>query len=743
MKKISTLFFILLFTKILFAQNAQITGTVRDSESREQLTGASIKFDKTKGAITDASGKFVLNIPVGEHDLSISYMGYKTDKRQVSLKEGEKLNIEVAMKSSAIQISQVVTVSQYRKNSAKETVTTEVITKNQIKNTNANDIGEMVNKTPGVLVQDGQISIRGGSSYSYGVGSRVAVLSDGLGLMSADLGEGQSKMASVENVKQVEVIKGASSVVYGSGALNGVVNVVTEWPKDSDPKTEVELNFGMYDKPSYIAKKWWGDDLNPMFGSVNFNHQRRIKNLQLVVAGNITKNEGYLELSDEFRVRSVIKTRYLHPKIEGLNFGLNGLIMYEGSNRFFISKSLDSTMLFQGAGSGDQYVRSTIDPHMTYQNSKGHRISCNLRYMNIFRKGGGTDPNAVSHSVNMDNQYQFRWKNMLVLTAGFPFGVGISTSNLYDGKQISWNTAIYTQLEFNYKVLTLQGGIRYEVSAVDTVIEKGIPIFRAGFNVQAGRATFFRGSFGQAYRIPSIGEKYIASEFVGGVVIVPNDTLRPERGWSAELGFKQGFKIGNWNAYFDAAFFWQQYKNFIEYQFSVWDNQYSNGQKIFPEALETAGPGKLLGLRAINVEQARIAGYEIGLAGSGKIGPVGVQLVTGYTYTWPGKVDNDTGSNHYTTGEFFKDIFIYNFKKVGVDDTSKLLYYRMRHLFRADIELSYWKCYLGATFNYGTTPEKIPQLFKAASLIFFHDLNALDNYVANHPAGDFFMDIRA
>ncbi|MCX6197670.1 MAG: TonB-dependent receptor [Bacteroidetes bacterium] len=744
MKKFSTLFSILLFTKILFSQTAQISGTVRDSENREPLTGASVKFDKTKGAITDASGKFVLNIPIGEHDLSISYIGYKTDKRQVLLKEGEKLNIEVAMKSSAIQISQVVTVSQYRKNSAKETVTTEVIGKNQIKNTNSNDIGEVVSRTPGVLVQDGQISIRGGSSYSYGVGSRVAVLSDGLSLMSADLGEGQSKMASMENVKQVEVIKGASSVVYGSGALNGVVNVVTEWPTDNDPKTEVELNYGIYDQPSYVAKKWWGSDLNPMFGSVNVNHQRRIKNLQLVAAGNITKNDGYLELSDEFRVRAVLKTRYLHPKVEGLNFGLDGLIMHERSNRFFISKNLDSLALFRATGSEDHYTRATLDPHFTYQNAKGHRISSNLRYMYIYREGGVGVANAVSHFVTMDNQYQFRWKNMIVLTAGFPFSYGSSSSNLYKDQQTNWNTAIYTQLEFNYKALTLQGGVRYEVAAVDTIIEKGIPVFRAGANVQVGRATFFRASFGQAYRIPSIAEKFISAEFFGGLVIVPNDTLKPERGWSAELGFKQGFRIGNWNAYFDASFFWQQYKNFIEYQLAFWPNQYSNGTQIFPTSLEYPGvPGQLFGLRALNVEQARIAGYEIGLAGTGKIGPVGVQLMAGYTYTWPGKFDHDTGSNHYTTSEFFKDIFVYNFKKVGVEDTNKLLYYRIRHLFRADVEVSFWKCYVGATFNYGTTPEKIPALFKQASFIFFHNLNALNDYVANHPNGDFFMDIRA
>jgi outer membrane receptor for monomeric catechols len=255
MKKI--LLLLTLFTSyFLQAQNAEFTGTIRDEENNDQLSGATIKYDKTRGVLTDGSGKFKVSLPAGEYEFTVTYIGYKNQKINVTLAAGEKKDMVILMKPSAIQINQIVAASQYKKNSAKETVTTEVISKNQIKNTNSNDLGEVVSKTPGVLVQDGQISIRGGSSYSYGVGSRTAILSDGLSLASADLGEGQSKMASVENVKQVEVIKGASSVVYGSSALNGVVNVVTEWPTDVDPKTEIEFNLGVYDNAKLDYQNW-------------------------------------------------------------------------------------------------------------------------------------------------------------------------------------------------------------------------------------------------------------------------------------------------------------------------------------------------------------------------------------------------------------------------------------------------------------------------------------------------------
>lgn len=734
-------------TATALAQNANISGTIRDEESNEPLSGANIKYERSKGTVTDASGKYNLNLPAGEYELTITFVGYKTLKEKITLAAGEKKTQNFLIKSSAIQINQVVTVSQYKKNAAKESVTTEVISKAQVKNTNSNDLGEVVSKTPGVLVQDGQISIRGGSSYSYGVGTRTAVLSDGLSLMSADLGEGQSKMVAVENVKQVEVTKGASSVVYGSSALNGVVNVITEWPSDAEPKNEVETNVGVYDNPRRRDQRYYSAG-QPAFGIINFNHQQKKGNLQVVAGGNMTFIKSYLQFADEFRVRGIFKLRHLNPKIEGLNYGVNGNIQYETSDRFFISQDLDTFAYYRAAGSGDKYTRTSIDPFVSYQNLKGHRVNIQWRYMNIFREGGPGATDAISNQIITDNQYQYRYKNgMLVVSAGLPFTVGISSSNLYPGLRVNYNVAAYTQLEFNYKFLSLQGGLRYEIAAVDTVIEKGRPVFRSGINIQAAKATFFRASWGQGYRIPTVAEKYLAQEFVSGVLVVPNDTLRAETGWALELGFKQGFRIKNWSAYFDASFFWQQYNQFIEYQLGVWDNKYSNGLPIFPDSMELPflGVDKVLGLRAQNIENARVAGYELGIAGAGRIGPVGLQLLAGYTYTWPGNINpyTDTVRNNYPVKDFLRDMFTYNFKKVEDENRYKLLYYRIRHLFRADIELSYWKVYLGATLNYGSTPEKTPPLFDAAANLIFGDPDALNKYLYEHRKGEFFMDMRA
>ena len=741
MKKIFTLFFLLIVTaKFITAQTAQIKGTVRDADTKDPIGSVNVKIDKIRN-VTDESGKFTQEIATeGEHDLVITSIGYKTDRSKVMVKAGETVNVEILLKSNALQITTVETVSQYKKNSAKETVSTQVIGVDQIKNTNAVDLGEALSKSPGVLVQDGQVSIRSASSYSYGVGSRTAVLEDGLPLMSPDLGDAQINMASLSNIKQVEIVKGASSVVYGSGALNGVVNVISAWPTDVEPKTEISVNTAITDRPILKYQQWW--QAPPFETNIDFNHQRRKGNLQYVVSGNITEIKSFLQSNDQFRMQTVFKLRYLDPKIEGLNYGINGSFQYERSERFFISKDLDTNAMVIGKGSDDRYLRTRIDPFLSYHNPKGHKFTLNMRYLNLFRKGNGTDANANANQIIVYDQYQYNWKNMLVFTAGAPFDVAVSSSNLYPGTDLSFHAAIYAQGEFTYKALTLQAGLRYEASGVDTSVVKNFPpIFRAGMNVQAARATFFRASWGQGYRIPSIGEKYIAQDFTGDIVIVPNDTLKTETSWNLELGFSQGFKIGKWMGYFDAAFYWQQSKNFIQYEVDFYPNKYSNGRQIFPDSLEII-PGYVLGLKPLNIENTRIAGYELTIAGSGNMGPLGVKILAGYNYSWPG-VDPPAGSPKYTTGQFIKDMFYYNFHRVEGAATSKILEARIRHLVRADIEFSYWKAYIGFTATYGSDPEVIPPTFNTAAAVFFHDPYALVNYSQKHIKGDFIGDIRA
>ncbi len=727
------------------AQEAFIFGKIKDAKTFEPLIGVSVVVNDTQGVVTDIDGKYKLKLAPGNYKVMFSFIGYETVKKNVDLKDGafKEMNISLEEKSEQLDIV-VVSASQYEKNISEETVSMDVIDADLIKKTNARDLGEVLTKTPGVQVQDAQITIRGGSSFSYGVGSRTAVLVDGQSYLSADLGDAQLKFAPLENAEQVEVIKGASSVVYGSAALNGVVNVRTAWPKSGEKTTEVSTYFGAFDNPKRQILKW--SDAVKGFSGMFVNHRQRIKNIQLMLGGNIDYMSSYLEKADEFRIRGNFKTKYVLPKNPKISFGVDGNIMKEVSERFFISKDLDTNSYRFGQGSLDHYIRTAVSPHFAYRDDKGNRFGFNMLYFNIYRDGNPNDspdgglPNVSSNNMSFDPQYQKDWNKQFMLTVGTPFNVGFSRSNLYAGKQITYAGAGYAQFEYKVQRLSLVGGMRYEFSRVDTVFETSLPVFRAGLNYRAGKASHFRFSWGQAYRLPSVGERFIAAPFSGNIYIVPNPELLVEKGWTMEAGLKQGLSIKKWRGYFDFSLFWSEYEEFVEYSFGIYPNKWPDGEKIFPEL------GNLVvGAKPFNVEDARIFGFEASIIGEGKIGPVGISAIAGYTYVYPGNLESDSTQNN--VGTFLKNAFKYFATHLEGEDAEKVLQFRQRHLLRGDIELEYKKINVGYSLYYASYFERIPYTF--GLVVSFIDStfgtgkpSTLETYNSRHLDGDWAMDMR-
>ena len=155
------------------------------------------------------------------------------------------------------QIGQiVVSANKTEQRIAELTVSMELIKSGDFLKTHITDAQELINKTSGIEVLDGQASIRGGSGFSYGVGSRVLALIDGLPVLSPDAGNIKWQYLPLENISQVEIIKGASSVLYGSSALNGIINFRTA-DATNIPVTEFFAETGIFGKPENTNWKWW------------------------------------------------------------------------------------------------------------------------------------------------------------------------------------------------------------------------------------------------------------------------------------------------------------------------------------------------------------------------------------------------------------------------------------------------------------------------------------------------------
>ena len=197
--------------------------------------------------------------------------------------------------------------------------------------------------------------------------------------------------------------------------------------------------------------------------------------------------------------------------------------------------------------------------------------------------------------------------------------------DVYGGKHHVSNYSLYSQLDGKiHERLNLSLGGRYEYFNFDGEITS-VPLIRTGLNYKLMEGTFLRTSYGSGFRFPSIVERYVTVQS-GPVVVYPNPELRPEGGWSAEIGIKQGVKIDNWKGFFDVAAFIMQYDDMIEFTFGQWGT---------PDPIDPASNLLGLGFKCVNIGEARVSGIETSIGGNGKIGSVDVSVLGSYTYINP------------------------------------------------------------------------------------------------------------
>jgi len=667
--------------QILSAQGlGSVSGRIIDAGTGEPILAVNVIANGHTGTATDLKGIFSLQLDGGRHTLLFSCLGYLEQQKEITLVEGETLQLEIEMEVSREMLEEVVvSAGKYEQKLSEVTVSMEVIKPYQLSKQNIVSLDMILEKTPGISILDGQPSIRGGSGFSYGAGSRVLMLVDDLPLLSADAGDVKWNYLPVENINQVEVIKGASSVLYGSSALNGVVNLRTRFP-GNEPTTEVTLFGGATMNPVRKELIWW--DSQPLFAGLSFSHLRKIGNLDLSLGGNFFKDQGYREGDYENRIRGNLGLRYRSKKIEGLAAGLNVSAMYVDKSDFLLWQDADSGAYRQPPASltpltGNRY---NIDPYVEYSSRDGSRHSLKTRLYGVDNSTENEDMNNASKLWYAEYRYLKRFRGQTRWTSGLSYTRSKVIANLYDDHAGS-NTAVYSQVDAKLvKRLQISTGIRWEINTLDGDFYYSLPVLRAGLNYQAGKSTFLRASLGQGYRFPSVAEKFTDTE-IGALRIFPNPELDPERGWSAELGAKQGFAFGNWLGYGDMAFFWTEYKEMIEFTFGVYPSH--------PDDIPTFDD---VGFKALNIGSARISGFDSQLSLSGPAGPFDLRFSGGYTYMNP------------------VDPSLLDSAEVVAED-GHILKYRRRHLLKLDLEAEVWKIFAGANFQYYSRMINIDEVF--------------------------------
>ncbi len=699
------MFLFLIFINRLHAQKIQLSGKVMDFESNEALIGAIISIDNNIISSTDNRGNFSLNYKLNKQinklKLQVMYLGYDTHSDSILITNRSEIELSIKLKTSKNQLDQlIVSAGRYEQSVKKVTVSTEVIKPYLIENRITTNMDKLVDQIPSVNVVDGQVSIRSGSGWSYGAGSRVMVLLDGIPFLSGDAGQPQWKFLPIENVEQVEVIKGASSVLYGSSALNGMINFRTKLASDK-PITNINLFSGVYNNAPRKDLQW--SNKARLQNGFNIFHSNKYENMAYGIGLNYFKDDGYRWGENDHRLRISFNTRFNSKKIPSLQYGLNGSILITDAASFLLWESYK-----YGYIAGDTLITNTnsynhsFDPYVSFFTGK-LKHSFKGRWVYVDNRVHNPDPtinqNNANHTFYSEYQSQINLSKNFLLNAGLVWQQTISNSPLFQGNQNASNYAGFAQLDYNHKRWSANAGMRYETYSINGNSESK-PVFRTGLNFEAAKATFIRASFGQGYRFPTIAEMFISTT-AGSITVVPNPNLKSESGWNAEIGLKQGFKLKDFKGFLDAAYFFTQYQNMMEFNFGLFKvDKDNNGVPAF---------------KSLNVGETRITGAEISISGEGKIGEVLIQSILGYTYTNPISLQpdlvyaNDLGSNYPRS-----------YKNSSSDTTNNLLKYRFQHLAKLDVQATYKKWSLGLSSRYNSFMSNIDLVFTAFN---FSDMN--------------------
>lgn len=645
--------FINSFLNVVFSQ-ATVKGNVYDNYTHEPLHGVYVIYEKNKGTTTDQNGSFIFESDNTKLNVKFQFIGYKSVIKSISLTSNDTIELNTGLDMEIQEIGQiVVSANKTEQKVAELTVSMDIIKSGDFLKTHITDAQELINKIPGIEVLDGQASIRGGSGFSYGVGSRVLALIDGLPVLSPDAGSIKWQFLPLENISQVEIIKGASSVLYGSSALNGIINFRTS-EATNIPKTQFFVESGIYGKPKNRNWVWW--DSPRVFSTLSFSHLQKIGKTDIGFGISLLPDNGYRKYNDEKLGRVSLKLKHHNEKYKGLVYGMNFNSGYTAKRDFILWEDAEFGALKQDTSSVSLLHGSFIalDPFISYNNSGRFKHDLRIRLQSAnnrfpVRVGNNSD----AYSFYAEYQLFYKLSEFMNITTGIVENYINILSNFYaDHKGI--NMAGFVQLEATpLPRLKLVAGVRVEQNKTDSKNDKITPIFRTGINWQAAEYTFFRASFGQGYRYPSIAEKY-ASTTLGSVKVFPNPYVQPESGWSAEAGLKQGLHFGDIKGQADLSVFLSQNSNLIEYPFY----------------LDPTGLG--FGFRADNVEQSRVYGTELEFLITRNIGDFVTTLSGGYTYIYPFEFNQSTKK---TTDVYLK--------------------YRRKHSAKLSINPSYKKFDLG------------------------------------------------
>lgn len=220
------LLIMLMGTMTTWAQEAIVFGKVISSDKSE-IDFATVYLKGTNyGCTTNEKGIYHLKAPVGTYTLIVSAIGYETSEKQVVLTGGERLKQNIVLKPSVTELDEVVVVSTGVSRVKRSAFNAVAVDTKEMQNS-TKSLSEALTKAPGMKLRE-----------SGGVGSDMQLMMDGFSgkhvkvFIDGVPQEGVGSSFGLNNIpvnfaERIEVYKGVVPVGFGTDAIGGVINIVT------------------------------------------------------------------------------------------------------------------------------------------------------------------------------------------------------------------------------------------------------------------------------------------------------------------------------------------------------------------------------------------------------------------------------------------------------------------------------------------------------------------------------------
>ncbi|MHB8580465.1 MAG: TonB-dependent receptor [Ignavibacteriaceae bacterium] len=560
MKIFLSIIIIFFEASMLEAQYFNISGVVSDTLGNH-LTGANVVIEGSNlGTATNLMGEFsITGLKPGKYSLKVSNVGYATlIVPDLSLKN-KSLILNLTLHEIAIESNQViVTASKYKQKISDLPVSAEIIGADLFSKKDITDLADALRYAPGVNMVGDQISIRGSSGYSRGIGTRVLMEIDGFPYYEGDNGDIVWEAIPVNQIDHVEIIKGAASSLYGSSAIGGVVNVITK-NISSIPSTYVKTSFGFYDKPTYSI--WdWSKELRTYTG-LTLSHSQRIGKLGISFTLTRLADMSYMQSGFYTRYIGFIKGNYNFSPVSSLMFFVNSL--NEDNGNFLYWKDSRNVLIPTLANEGQSVISDRYMLGMEYKDVISKDLFINVR--GSYYKTKWSD-NTSSQNTSRSNQFHGEFQananlnNNTILVSGIEATASNVISNIFSNPS-AFSFGVYSQVDYRFSLpLRISAGVRYDYTKLDTLNVTNASSPKLGFNYKISNKISIRSSFGTGFRAPSLAEAFTTTS-AGGITMKPNPAIKPETNWNVEIG--ANYQITR-NSNFDAAIFQNEFYDFIE-----------------------------------------------------------------------------------------------------------------------------------------------------------------------------------